>query len=441
MAHLQYGSQQFPLRLGAQRVGGDPIAEIALPGAGAVAVVTVAADGTALIARGGAEDEVRVNGVTLGVEPSPLMHGDRVEVGILELRYSDQAQDGSTQFVSASAVAEAVSQRKAGAGKPTTATGGRLVSLVDGREYPIGAEGVIVGRDASADIVVPVTEVSRRHARIAPGGDGYTLSDLSTNGVWVNGERVIGERVLGRADVIRVGPEEFRFYADVARAAAAAPAAMPVAAAPPAPVAPPPVASPAVAPVVVPVAAPVAAPPAPAAAKAPPPRPLLATLIVQNLGPSQGRTFDIRSPLTHIGRGAHNDVVIDDGSVSDSHAKLQQRDDGWVLVDMGSTNGTFVGGRRVEAEHRLEGSPDLRFGDVKVLFQPVVAASDPGKGTRAMGAAAIAEARRAAAVRKSVASPVPAAPAAGNGRWSPLLVIAVAVALVAIVGFFLMQGR
>jgi pSer/pThr/pTyr-binding forkhead associated (FHA) protein len=423
MAHLQYGSQQFPLRLGAQRVGGDPIAEIALPGAGAVAVVTLAADGSALIARGAAEDEVRVNGVTLGVEPSPLMHGDRVEVGVLELRYSDQAQDGSTQFVSAAAVAQAVSQRKAGPGKPTTATGGRLVSLVDGREYPIGAEGVIVGRDASADIVVPVTEVSRRHARIVPGGDGYTLSDLSTNGVWINGERVIGERVLGRADVIRIGPEEFRFYADVARAAAAAPAAMPVAVAPPAPV------------------APVAAPVAPVAAAAAPLRPLLATLIVQNVGPSQGRTFDIRSPLTHIGRGAHNDVVIDDGSVSDSHAKLQQRDDGWVLVDMGSTNGTFVGGRRVETEHRLEGSPDLRFGDVKVLFQPVVAASDPGKGTRAMGAAAIAEARRAAVARKSVASPVPSAPAAGTGRWSPLLVIAVAVALVAIVGFFLMQGR
>ncbi len=420
MAHLQHGSHEFPLRLGAQRVSGDPSAEIVLPGAGAEAVVTVAADGAVVIARSGGGGEVRLNGLALSVEPSPLMHGDRIEMGAIELRYSDQAQDGSTQFVSASAVADAVSQRKAAPSAPTTATGGRLVSLVDGREYPIAADGVVLGRDASADIVVPATEVSRRHARIAPGAEGYTLTDLSTNGVWVNGERVIAERGLARADVIRVGPEEFRFYADVMRAAPA-----PVAA-PPAPSAP--------SPVPVPASAPASAPP--------PSRPLLARLVVQNMGPTQGRTFDICSPLTHIGRGAHNDLVIDDGSVSDSHAKLQQRDTGWFLVDMGSTNGTFVGGRRVESEQRLEGAPDLRFGDLKVMFQAVVASSDTGKGTRAMGAAAVAEARRAAAARKSVPSSTSSAPADDPGRGSSLRVIAVAVALVALAaaGFFLMQG-
>ena len=69
---------------------------------------------------------------------------------------------------------------------------------------------------AGCEIVVPSTEVSRRHALIAPGEGGYVVHDLSTNGVLVNGERVAKTRVLGRGDVIRIGEEEFRFYADVA---------------------------------------------------------------------------------------------------------------------------------------------------------------------------------------------------------------------------------
>jgi predicted component of type VI protein secretion system len=80
--------------------------------------------------------------------------------------------------------------------------------------------------------------VSRRHASIAPTENGYVLQDHSTNGVWVNGTRVQNSQLLARADVVRVGSEEFRFYADVAQgtprsssaqapASSAAPAAAP----------------------------------------------------------------------------------------------------------------------------------------------------------------------------------------------------------------------
>jgi hypothetical protein len=41
------------------------------------------------------------------------------------------------------------------------------------------------------------------------------LRDLSTNGVLVNGTRISGSQLLARADVVRVGSEDFRFYADV----------------------------------------------------------------------------------------------------------------------------------------------------------------------------------------------------------------------------------
>ena len=91
---------------------------------------------------------------------------------------------------------------------------GRLVSLVDGREYSISASGFTFGREVGCDIVIASSEVSRRHAEISPAGDGYRLTDLSTNGVLINGSRVEKTQALGRGDVLRIGPEEFRFYAD-----------------------------------------------------------------------------------------------------------------------------------------------------------------------------------------------------------------------------------
>jgi predicted component of type VI protein secretion system len=96
---------------------------------------------------------------------------------------------------------------------------------------------VTIGRDASADIVVAQTAVSRRHAEVVAAANGYIINDLSTNGVFVNGEKIASGHALSRADVIRVGTEEFRFYADLAPmakspAAPAAPAPAPTPAAP-----------------------------------------------------------------------------------------------------------------------------------------------------------------------------------------------------------------
>src|ERR1019366_10707915 len=63
----------------------------------------------------------------------------------------------------------------------------------------------------------------RKHATIAPGEGGYVLTDLSTNGLTINGVRVNKSQLLGRGDVLKIGPEEYRFYADVAKAPAPAP--------------------------------------------------------------------------------------------------------------------------------------------------------------------------------------------------------------------------
>ncbi|SQD98523.1 MULTISPECIES: FHA domain-containing protein [unclassified Parafrankia] len=62
----------------------------------------------------------------------------------------------------------------------TTATG--TVELTPDRSY-------VIGRSREADITVQDTKVSRRHVELAPGPDGWTARDLSTNGVWSEGAR------------------------------------------------------------------------------------------------------------------------------------------------------------------------------------------------------------------------------------------------------------
>lgn len=433
MPYLQLQDQQIPLPQGEVTVGAFEGADVRLPtGDGdARAVVTVGPKGV-VIRRGTVGSVVMVNGVQLGAEPSPLLHGDRIELAGHELRLGDDRQQGSTTFVNAADVAAIVAAQKVGSSprKPTSATGGRLVSLVDGREYTVAAGGLTFGREVGNDVVLSSSEVSRKHASIAPGADGYVLTDHSTNGVWVNGARVQGTQLLGRGDVLRMGTEEFRFYADVAKApATVAPAAAPpVATASADPASTP---EPAIAPVAA-AAAGIAAASVPEPASAPIPEPItepssagrstrapLATLEIRNEGPLKGTKFDIHAALTNIGRGDHNDIAIRDESVSDSHAKIQKRADGWWIVDQESTNGTYVGGRRVQGEQRLEGAPDVRFGGIKMTFRPTAQAAVEGGSTRAIAAVDVESLRRKPSAKTPAmakpATPAPEAPKSGCG--------------------------
>ena len=459
-----------------------------VPGYSGIPVEAIIEGGsTPTIRRAEDNAHVRVNGVLLGAEPTPLMHGDKIEVAGLELRYADDAKGGATQFQSASDIAAMMAgSKRTGAARATAASGGRLVSLVDGKEYTIAeGGGLVIGRDASCDVVVAQHEVSRRHAEIQVGDEGYVLRDTSANGLYVNGERVQGSHKLVRSDVLRVGGEEFRFYADVlapVRASTTAAAAPPPPAPEPesVPAAPVPAEIPAepepmiamssmdmlemdllplaaapepVAPEPV-VAAPtpppqrVSVPTPPAAPAAADPRPVLAVLEAMNEGPGKGTKYELRSPLGHVGRGAHNDVRLSDESVSETHAKLQKREDGWYVVDMDSTNGTYVGGSRVNGEKKLEGSPDLRFGGLKFRFTPSGAASATAadaKGTRAIASVAlppVAAAAQTTAKQPVTAKTPAAAEGATKGGGMPTWVWIVAGVVVGlVVAFFLLKGR
>ncbi|MBI4500350.1 MAG: FHA domain-containing protein, partial [Gemmatimonadetes bacterium] len=219
MAFLEIGGQRLTIPPGEVSIGSDPACQIPLKGPGVAprhAVVQGSADGQAVIRKANETVEVLINGVRLGPQPTPLLHGDKVQIASFELLFVDERRSGSTQYVQAVNPVMLAGAKPGKKGAPTASTGGRIVSLTDGREYAITGQSLVMGRDASSDVVLSGKNVSRRHAEIMATPKGYLLVDSSTNGTLVNGERVAGQRLLGRADVIRLGDEEFRFYADVA---------------------------------------------------------------------------------------------------------------------------------------------------------------------------------------------------------------------------------
>jgi len=214
MPVIKLNEQRFSLRPGSNRLGMGEV-EIPVDGAGvvgAIAVIDVTPTGS-FIRPGTDGGGIRVNGMLL-TNPMPLLHGDKIDVAGQELRFSDDSTEGKTQYVAADEVARLAAQPSSPPLR-SAPTGGRLVSLVDGKEYPVGPSGVSIGRDASSDIVVAERQVSRKHAVVAPTQRGYEIQDLSSNGVYVNGSRVAKAQILNRSDVVRVGTEEFRFHADV----------------------------------------------------------------------------------------------------------------------------------------------------------------------------------------------------------------------------------
>jgi len=69
-----------------------------------------------------------------------------------------------------------------------------------------------------------------------------------------------------------------------------------------------------------------------------------------------------------IGRSRECDAVLDDANVSRRHAEVRQENGGWVVADLGSTNGIKVNGRRVE-QARLEPGDELRVGVTDLTFE------------------------------------------------------------------------
>lgn len=90
------------------------------------------------------------------------------------------------------------------------------------------------------------------------------------------------------------------------------------------------------------------------------------------------RSDGVRRPVTvdgrqlTIGRGPDNGLVLRDGRVSRNHARIDNRRGALVLVDLRSTNGSWVNGRRVE-EIALGEGDRIRLGDTTLLVESLEA--------------------------------------------------------------------
>lgn len=83
-------------------------------------------------------------------------------------------------------------------------------------------------------------------------------------------------------------------------------------------------------------------------------------------GPDSGRIFEIDKPRVILGR-ASGDIILSDSQCSRQHAAIEVMDDEVLLVDLGSTNGTYVGERRVSRVD-LENRTEFDVGTTTLMF-------------------------------------------------------------------------
>jgi hypothetical protein len=83
---------------------------------------------------------------------------------------------------------------------------------------------------------------------------------------------------------------------------------------------------------------------------------------------SGDRRFALSPPTTVIGRGREADVRLDDPNISRRHVEFRAEGDHWLVNDMGSTNGTRLGGRTLTGPTELRSGDSVQLGNTVLTF-------------------------------------------------------------------------
>ena len=89
--------------------------------------------------------------------------------------------------------------------------------------------------------------------------------------------------------------------------------------------------------------------------------------LVLEQGPEPEKTFTLGNAPQTIGRSANNGIIINDAEISRRHAQITPQANGFVLEDLGSTNGSFINGLRLTQPTTLNHGDSVEFGDTVQL--------------------------------------------------------------------------
>jgi len=97
-------------------------------------------------------------------------------------------------------------------------------------------------------------------------------------------------------------------------------------------------------------------------------------------GDNHQHTYELQTPVTLLGRGTDCDLRLVDPGVSRHHAELRVEHDQVVLVDLGSTNGTFVNGQPIRRVALIDGTR-ISLGRTTLVFRQDGQDREDGQGS------------------------------------------------------------
>ncbi|HSK65695.1 MAG TPA: FHA domain-containing protein, partial [Anaerolineales bacterium] len=208
------------------------------------------------------------------------------------------------------------------------------------QEFLLNKNLVTLGRATTNDIVLASGRVSRNHARVQCSEEGIVLTDLhSANGVWVNSEKVV-ETKIQPGDRIEISDYVLQYL-------------------------------------------PLAQDQGEQATLINSEHELEMTLLQMSVPSSLNDTSQARLvihapdrtwelPLEEdsctIGRSTGNGLILDYAKVSRNHARLERKGDNFILRDLQSTNGTYIGDDRLD-QRLLENGDTFRIGPTRIVFK------------------------------------------------------------------------
>ncbi|WP_404288349.1 FhaA domain-containing protein [Glutamicibacter arilaitensis] len=112
----------------------------------------------------------------------------------------------------------------------------------------------------------------------------------------------------------------------------------------------------------------------------PPAAPVASPLPKQAVVEVNGQRFALHHHSIVLGRSASTDIPVDDTGVSRQHIRVEEKDRGtYAVTDLGSTNGTYVDGKKITGETRILDGSIITIGQTKIVFRLIT----PSNGGRA----------------------------------------------------------